>query len=136
MFLTAAGNVAFGTPVPRYRAQPRQPRHLPRRSPAPGHRRGDRLRVRPLRRRPAGGDRYCGLGHATGPPRPPGVGLAELLAERAGRTVVDPAAVPAAKPLTPEVPLTRRDSDVLDELIQGQSNRQIGRNLFISEYRA
>jgi DNA-binding NarL/FixJ family response regulator len=31
------------------------------------------------------------------------------------------------------VPLTRRESDVLDELFQGQSNRQIGRNLFISE---
>jgi DNA-binding CsgD family transcriptional regulator len=31
------------------------------------------------------------------------------------------------------VPLTRRESDVLDELLQGQSNRQIGRNLFISE---
>ena len=27
----------------------------------------------------------------------------------------------------------RRESDVLDELLQGQSNRQIGRNLFISE---
>ena len=38
-----------------------------------------------------------------------------------------------AKPFTPEVPLTRRESDVLDELLQGQSNRQIGRNLFISE---
>ena len=31
------------------------------------------------------------------------------------------------------MPLTRRESDVLDELLQGQSNRQIGRNLFISE---
>jgi DNA-binding NarL/FixJ family response regulator len=31
------------------------------------------------------------------------------------------------------VPLTRRESDVLDELIQGQSNRAIGKNLFISE---
>jgi DNA-binding NarL/FixJ family response regulator len=63
-----------------------------------------------------------------------------LLAARAGRVVVDPqirrtegAVAPAAKPFTPEVPLTRRESDVLDELIQGQSNRQIGRNLFISE---
>ena len=58
----------------------------------------------------------------------------------AGRTVVDPqirrvepSAVPAGKPFVPEVPLTRREQDVLDELIQGQSNRQIGRNLFISE---
>ena len=41
--------------------------------------------------------------------------------------------MPAAKPFAPEVPLTRRESDVLDELLQGQSNRQIGRNLFISE---
>jgi len=63
-----------------------------------------------------------------------------ILAARAGRTVVDPqirrvepSASPAAKPFTPEVPLTRRESDVLDELLQGQSNRQIGRNLFISE---
>ncbi|MGY1713614.1 LuxR C-terminal-related transcriptional regulator [Geodermatophilus sp. SYSU D01106] len=64
-----------------------------------------------------------------------------ILAARAGRTVVDPqirrvegaAAAPVAKPLTPEVPLTRREQDVLDELLQGQSNRQIGRNLFISE---
>lgn len=63
-----------------------------------------------------------------------------ILAARAGRTVVDPqirrvepSAVPAGKPFTPEVPLTRREQDVLDELIQGQSNRQIGRNLFISE---
>ena len=63
-----------------------------------------------------------------------------ILAARAGRTVVDPqirrvepSAVPAAKPFTPEVPLTRRESDVLDELLLGQSNRQIGRNLFISE---
>ena len=63
-----------------------------------------------------------------------------ILAARAGRTVVDPqirrvepSDVPAAKPFTPEVPLTRRESDVLDELLQGQSNRQIGRNLFISE---
>ena len=63
-----------------------------------------------------------------------------ILAARAGRTVVDPqirrvepSAAPAAKPFTPEVPLTRRESDVLDELLQGQSNRQIGRNLFISE---
>ena len=38
-----------------------------------------------------------------------------------------------SRELTPEVPLTRRESDVLDELIQGQSNRQIGKNLFISE---
>ncbi|HEY4626853.1 MAG TPA: response regulator transcription factor, partial [Blastococcus sp.] len=60
-----------------------------------------------------------------------------ILAARAGRTVVDPqirrvepSAVPAAKPFTPEVPLTRRESDVLDELLLGQSNRQIGRNLF------
>ncbi|MGY1829792.1 LuxR C-terminal-related transcriptional regulator [Geodermatophilus sp. SYSU D01180] len=64
-----------------------------------------------------------------------------ILAARAGRTVVDPqirrvegaTAPPAGKPLTPEVPLTRREQDVLDELLQGQSNRQIGRNLFISE---
>jgi DNA-binding NarL/FixJ family response regulator len=63
-----------------------------------------------------------------------------ILAARAGRTVVDPqirrvepSDVPAAKPFTPEIPLTRRESDVLDELLQGQSNRQIGRNLFISE---
>jgi DNA-binding NarL/FixJ family response regulator len=63
-----------------------------------------------------------------------------ILAARAGRTVVDPqirrvepSAVPAAKPFAPEVPLTRREQDVLDELLQGQSNRQIGRNLFISE---
>src|SRR5919112_1796744 len=63
-----------------------------------------------------------------------------ILAARAGRTVVDPqirrvegATAPVAKPLTPEVPLTRREQDVLDELLQGQSNRQIGRNLFISE---
>src|SRR3712207_3193133 len=55
-----------------------------------------------------------------------------ILAARAGRTVVDPqirrvepSATPAAKPFAPEVPLTRRESDVLDELIQGQSNRQI-----------
>ncbi|WP_309229836.1 helix-turn-helix transcriptional regulator [Blastococcus sp. TML/M2B] len=41
--------------------------------------------------------------------------------------------MPAAKPFTPEVPLTRREQDVLDELLQGQSNRAIGRNLFISE---
>src|SRR3712207_9416893 len=45
----------------------------------------------------------------------------------------DPSATPAAKPFAPEVPLTRRESDVLDELLQGQSNRQIGKNLFISE---
>ena len=64
-----------------------------------------------------------------------------VLAARAGRTVVDPqirrvepsATAPVAKELTPEIPLTRRESDVLDELIQGQSNRQIGTNLFISE---
>jgi DNA-binding NarL/FixJ family response regulator len=63
-----------------------------------------------------------------------------ILAARAGRVVVDPqirrvepSAVPANKPFTPEVPLTRRESDVLDELLQGQSNRQIGKNLFISE---
>jgi DNA-binding NarL/FixJ family response regulator len=46
---------------------------------------------------------------------------------------VEPSAVPAGKPFAPEVPLTRREQDVLDELLQGQSNRQIGRNLFISE---
>ena len=63
-----------------------------------------------------------------------------VLAARAGRTVVDPqirrtegAVEQVVKELTPAVPLTRRESDVLDELIQGQSNRQIGRNLFISE---
>ena len=32
---------------------------------------------------------------------------------------VEPSAVPAAKPFTPEVPLTRREQDVLDELLQG-----------------
>src|SRR5215217_2858183 len=44
-----------------------------------------------------------------------------ILAARAGRTVVDPqirrvepSEVPAAKPFTPEVPLTPRESDVLD----------------------
>src|SRR5688500_17832135 len=70
---------------------------------------------------------------------PPLLGWA-VLAARAGRVVVDPqirrvepSAVPMAKPFTPEVPLTRRESDVLDELLQGQSNRQIGKNLFISE---
>src|SRR4051794_15710944 len=63
-----------------------------------------------------------------------------ILAARAGRTVIDPqirrvepSAAPAVKPFAPEVPLTRREQDVLDELLQGQSNRQIGRNLFISE---
>jgi DNA-binding NarL/FixJ family response regulator len=63
-----------------------------------------------------------------------------VLAARAGRTVVDPQIrrvegeiVPAPKPLTPEVPLTRRETDVLEELVQGQSNRAIGKNLFISE---
>src|SRR5919112_332903 len=63
-----------------------------------------------------------------------------ILAARAGRTVVDPqtrrvepGAAPVGKPLPPGVPLTRREQDVLDELLQGQSNRQIGRNLFISE---
>jgi DNA-binding NarL/FixJ family response regulator len=63
-----------------------------------------------------------------------------VLAARAGRTVVDPqirrgeaGEVPVSRELTPEVPLTRRESDVLDELIQGQSNRAIGKNLFISE---
>jgi DNA-binding NarL/FixJ family response regulator len=63
-----------------------------------------------------------------------------VLAARAGRTVVDPqirrvegGAEPVSRELTPEVPLTRRESDVLDELIQGQSNRVIGKNLFISE---
>ena len=63
-----------------------------------------------------------------------------VLAARAGRTVVDPqirrgegSAEPVSRVLTPEVPLTRRESDVLDELLQGQSNRAIGKNLFISE---
>ncbi|WP_164701925.1 response regulator transcription factor [Modestobacter sp. KNN46-3] len=63
-----------------------------------------------------------------------------VLAARAGRTVVDPqirrgegSAEPVSRELTPEVPLTRRESDVLDELLQGQSNRAIGKNLFISE---
>ena len=63
-----------------------------------------------------------------------------VLAARAGRTVVDPqirrgeaGTEPVSRELTPEVPLTRRESDVLDELIQGQSNRAIGKNLFISE---
>jgi DNA-binding NarL/FixJ family response regulator len=63
-----------------------------------------------------------------------------VLAARAGRTVVDPqirrvegGSAPVARELTPEVPLTRRESDVLDELVLGQSNRKIGENLFISE---
>ena len=63
-----------------------------------------------------------------------------VLAARAGRTVVDPQirrgeghTEPVSRELTLEVPLTRRESDVLDELIQGQSNRVIGKNLFISE---
>jgi DNA-binding NarL/FixJ family response regulator len=64
-----------------------------------------------------------------------------VLAARAGRTVVDPqirrvepgSAAPVGRELTPAVPLTRRESDVLDELVQGQSNRRIGENLFISE---
>ena len=63
-----------------------------------------------------------------------------LLAARAGRTVVDPqirrgegSTEPVSRELTLEVPLTRRESDVLDELVQGQSNRVIGKNLFISE---
>ena len=63
-----------------------------------------------------------------------------VLAARAGRTVVDPQirrvegrTAPVVRDLTPEVPLTRRESDVLDELVQGQSNRKIGENLFISE---
>ncbi|MEU2350353.1 response regulator transcription factor [Modestobacter sp. NPDC049651] len=63
-----------------------------------------------------------------------------VLAARAGRTVVDPQirrvegeVAPAPKPLTPDVPLTRRETDVLEELVQGQSNRAIGKNLFISE---
>ncbi|TYP86178.1 response regulator transcription factor [Blastococcus xanthinilyticus] len=63
-----------------------------------------------------------------------------VLAARAGRTVVDPqirrvegGTVPVVRELTPEVPLTRRESDVLDELVLGQSNRKIGENLFISE---
>src|SRR3712207_9181591 len=41
--------------------------------------------------------------------------------------------LPVSRELTPEVPLTRRESDVLDELLQGQSNRAIGKALFISE---
>src|SRR3712207_9110121 len=41
--------------------------------------------------------------------------------------------LPVSRELTPEVPLTRRESDVLDELVQGQSNRAIGKALFISE---
>ncbi|MGY1718075.1 LuxR C-terminal-related transcriptional regulator [Blastococcus sp. SYSU DS0552] len=63
-----------------------------------------------------------------------------ILAARAGRTVVDPqirrvegGSAPVGRELTPEVPLTRRESDVLDELVLGQSNRKIGENLFISE---
>jgi len=64
-----------------------------------------------------------------------------VLAARAGRTVVDPqirrveggAVAAAPQPLAPEVPLTRRESDVLEELVLGQSNRAIGKNLFISE---
>src|SRR4029453_75780 len=63
-----------------------------------------------------------------------------ILAARAGRTVVDPqirrvepSDLSVSKPFTSWIPLTRRESDVLDELLQGQSNRQIGRNLFISE---
>ena len=63
-----------------------------------------------------------------------------VLAARAGRTVVDPQirrgeadAGPVARELTLEAPLTPRESDVLDELVQGQTNRVIGKNLFISE---
>ncbi|NEK85435.1 response regulator transcription factor [Blastococcus saxobsidens] len=63
-----------------------------------------------------------------------------VLAARAGRTVVDPQirrgetdGVPESRELVLEVPLTRRESDVLDELVKGQSNRTIGENLFISE---
>src|SRR3712207_6829996 len=63
-----------------------------------------------------------------------------ILAARAGRTVVDPqirrgetGGVPESRELVLEVPLTRRESDVLDELVKGQSNRSIGENLFISE---
>ncbi|MFQ1001353.1 LuxR C-terminal-related transcriptional regulator [Modestobacter sp. SSW1-42] len=63
-----------------------------------------------------------------------------VLAARAGRTVVDPQvrrgeaeAEPQARELTLEAPLTRREADVLDELVQGQTNRVIGKNLFISE---
>ncbi|MCZ2829447.1 response regulator transcription factor [Modestobacter sp. VKM Ac-2986] len=63
-----------------------------------------------------------------------------VLAARAGRTVVDPQirrgeadAGPVSRELVLEAPLTRRESDVLDELVQGQTNRVIGKNLFISE---
>lgn len=63
-----------------------------------------------------------------------------VVAARAGRTVVDPqirrgetAGVPESRELVLEVPLTRREDDVLEELVKGQSNRQIGENLFISE---
>ena len=63
-----------------------------------------------------------------------------VLTARAGRIVVDPqirrvepGATPVVRELTPAVPLTRRESDVLDELVLGQSNRRIGENLFISE---
>ena len=63
-----------------------------------------------------------------------------VLAARAGRTVVDPqirrgaaGVEPVVREVTPAVPLTRRESDVLDELVQGQSNRAIGKALFISE---
>ncbi|WP_104525331.1 response regulator transcription factor [Blastococcus atacamensis] len=63
-----------------------------------------------------------------------------LLAARAGRTVVDPQirrgetdGVAQVRELTLQAPLTRRESDVLDELVKGQANRQIGANLFISE---
>nr|WP_211661486.1 response regulator transcription factor [Modestobacter muralis] len=63
-----------------------------------------------------------------------------VLAARAGRTVVDPQirrgeghTEPVSRELTLTAPLTRREADVLDELVQGQTNRVIGTNLFISE---
>ena len=58
-----------------------------------------------------------------------------ILAARAGRTVVDPqirrvepSDVPAAKPFAPEVPLTRRESDVLDELLRDEAGEVAGRH--------
>jgi len=63
-----------------------------------------------------------------------------VLAARAGRTVVDPqvrrgpaGAAPVPRELVPVAPLTPRESDVFDELVQGRSNRVIGANLSISE---
>ena len=59
-----------------------------------------------------------------------------VLAARAGRTVVDPQirrGEGGAVESSAAKPLTRRESDVLEELVLGQSNRVIGEHLFISE---